>query len=67
MTGLRDHLLPGLGEMDFARIMARRCPRSAVLTCELDWYYTPQEIVAGRSYVVAQADRNRVSSEKPGF
>jgi hypothetical protein len=25
-----------------------------VLTCELDWYYTPQEIVAGAAHVAAQ-------------
>jgi sugar phosphate isomerase/epimerase len=66
VAGLRDHLLPGLGELDFGRITAF-VPRSAVLTCELDWYYTPQEILAGARYVVAQAERNRVSSEKPGF
>jgi len=65
-AGLRDHLLPGLGELDFARIAAA-LPRPAVLTCELDWYYTPQEIAAGASYVVAQAERNRVSPKKPGF
>lgn len=60
-AGLRDHLLPGLGELDFARIAAA-LPRAAVLTCELDWYYTPQEIVAGARFVVAQADRKRVSA-----
>jgi len=38
-----------------------------VLTCELDWYYTPQEILAGARHVLAQAARNRVSSKKPGF
>jgi sugar phosphate isomerase/epimerase len=66
VAGLRDHLLPGLGELDFGRIMPF-VPRAAVLTCELDWYYTAQEIVAGAEYVLAQAERNRVSSVKPGF
>ncbi len=45
-AGLRDHLLPGLGELDFDHILAV-LPPSAALTCEIDWYFTPQEIVAG--------------------
>jgi sugar phosphate isomerase/epimerase len=45
-AGLRDHLLPGLGELDFDRILAA-LPPAAVLTCEFDWYFTPQEITAG--------------------
>ncbi len=53
VAGLRDHLVPGLGELDFGQIMAF-VPGSAVLTCELDWYYTPQEIVAGAAHVAAQ-------------
>ena len=48
VIGLRDHLLPGLGELDFHGI-ARVLPKDAVLTCELDWYYTPEEIVQGAS------------------
>ena len=46
MIGLRDHLLPGQGELDF-RAIARDLPEEAVITCELDWYYTPEEIVQG--------------------
>jgi sugar phosphate isomerase/epimerase len=46
VLGLRDHLLPGLGELDFAAL-ARALPADAVLTCELDWYYGPDEIVQG--------------------
>lgn len=49
-AGLRDHLLPGLGELDFNRILAV-LPPPAALTCEFDWYYTPQEIVAGAMHV----------------
>ena len=60
VAGLRDHLLPGLGELDFEVIMAF-VPRASVLTCELDWYYTPQEITAGAEHVMAQAAKNRVS------
>lgn len=57
-AGLRDHLLPGLGELDFGRIMALT-PHAAVLTCELDWYYTPQEIVTGAAHVAAQAQKSQ--------
>jgi sugar phosphate isomerase/epimerase len=66
VAGLRDHLLPGLGELDFAGIMAL-VPRAAVLTCELDWYYTPQEIAAGAEHVAAQAGRSRVLPKQPWF
>lgn len=55
-AGLRDHLLPGLGELDFGLILAA-LPASAVLTCELDWYYTPQEVVAGAE-LLAEAMRH---------
>jgi sugar phosphate isomerase/epimerase len=51
VAGLRDHLLPGLGEIDFARVLAA-IPADAVLTCELDWYYSPQEIVDGAAHVL---------------
>lgn len=49
-AGLRDHLLPGLGELDFQRIAAA-LPSTAALTCELDWYYSPEEIKAGAAHV----------------
>lgn len=48
VIGVRDHLLPGLGEIDFPTI-ARFLPEDAVITCELDWYYTPEEIMQGAS------------------
>jgi sugar phosphate isomerase/epimerase len=52
-AGLRDHLLPGLGELNFDRILAV-LPPSAALTCEFDWYYTPQEVVAGALHVATR-------------
>jgi sugar phosphate isomerase/epimerase len=52
VAGLRDHLLPGLGELDFRRVLSA-LPAAVVLTCELDWYYTPQEIVAGAMRLAA--------------
>lgn len=54
VIGLRDHLLPGLGEIDFGYMLAT-IPAGAVLTCELDWYYTAQEIVAGADHMSAVA------------
>ena len=48
VIGLRDHLLPGMGEIDFQAV-ARVLPKTAVVTCELDWYYTPEEIIQGAS------------------
>lgn len=51
-AGLRDHLLPGLGELDFGRIMAS-LPAPAVRTCELDWYFTAQEITTGAAYLAS--------------
>lgn len=46
IVGLRDHLVAGIGELDFAA-MAPRIPADAVRTCEFDWYFTPAEVQAG--------------------
>lgn len=56
VVGLRDHLLPGLGELNFAGITSA-LPPDARVSCELDWYYTPQEIVAGAAHIL----KSRVS------
>jgi sugar phosphate isomerase/epimerase len=66
VAGLRDHLLPGLGQLNFADVIAP-VPRTAVLTCELDWYFTPQEILAGAEHVVAHAARNQGTLKHRGF
>ncbi len=66
VVGLRDHLLPGLGELDFAGIMAAM-PRPAVLTCELDWYYTPQEIAAGARRVLELAESSPTLGQQSQF
>ncbi len=52
VIGLRDHLLPGLGELDFAHI-ARHLPNTAVRTLELDWYYEGEELREGLMHVRA--------------
>ena len=41
--GLRDHLLPGAGGIDFAFIAAH-LPANAQRVCEFDWYFHPDEV-----------------------
>lgn len=41
--GLRDHLLPGMAEIDFAAV-APYLPPEAVRTCEFDWHFAPVAI-----------------------
>jgi len=53
VRGLRDHLAPGAGDLDF-RSIARRIPAAACLTCELDWYLTPNEVVRGADHLFSQ-------------
>ncbi len=48
--GLRDHLLPGLGELNFGHI-ANYLPGDAVRTLELDWYYSQEELAAALAFV----------------
>ncbi len=45
-VGLRDHLVPGDGQVPFAWI-AEQLPPGVLRTCEFDWYFSPQEIQAG--------------------
>mgnify|MGYP003930550511 CR=1 FL=1 len=52
VIGLRDHLLPGLGELDFTHL-ARYLPTSAIRTFELDWYYEGEELRQGLTYAQA--------------
>lgn len=51
VRGLRDHLLPGQGEIDFQHIRAA-LPASIVWTCEFDWYFTGEEVLAGAKYLL---------------
>ncbi len=50
IVGSRDHLVAGIGELDFAAI-GRHIPAEAVRTCEFDWYFTPEEVKAGVRYL----------------
>lgn len=44
--GLRDHLLPGMAEIDFTAV-ARHIPEDVVRTCEFDWHFAPVGVKAG--------------------
>jgi sugar phosphate isomerase/epimerase len=46
VNGLRDHLIPGNGTIDWQSV-ASHVPPHALPSCEFDWYYTSEEIVAG--------------------
>lgn len=41
--GLRDHLLPGMAEIDFAAVAAQ-LPTGGLRTCEFDWHFAPVAI-----------------------
>jgi len=43
--GLRDHLLPGAGDIDF-ELLTAHLPADALRVCEFDWYFEPEEIAA---------------------
>jgi len=43
VVGLRDHLLPGMGEIDFIA-KTPYIPPTATLTWEVDWYFTEEEL-----------------------
>ena len=44
-VGLRDHLLPGMGQLDLAALPERLGVLSAA-TLEVDWYFSEAEIAA---------------------
>lgn len=46
VQGIEDHLVAGMGEVDFSAI-APYVPEDAIRTCEFDWPFTPEEIMAG--------------------
>ena len=50
IAGLRDHLVAGRGEMNWPMI-ASHLPAQAIRTCEFDWPYSEEEIVAGVEYL----------------
>jgi sugar phosphate isomerase/epimerase len=52
VVGLRDHLIPGLGELDYGAIAAF-IPARAARTCEFDWYFSAEEVQQGACYLAA--------------
>jgi len=48
IVGPRDHLIPGMGSLDFADLARRMGAREGLVrTCEVDWYFGPDEVAAG--------------------
>jgi sugar phosphate isomerase/epimerase len=52
IIGLRDHLVPGMGALDFAAL-AWRVPADVIRTCEIDWYFAPDELRVGLDHLRA--------------
>jgi sugar phosphate isomerase/epimerase len=50
IVGLKDHQVAGKGEMNWPMI-ASYLPAEAIRTCEFDWPYSEEEIVAGVGYL----------------
>jgi sugar phosphate isomerase/epimerase len=50
IVGLQDHQVAGRGEMDWPMI-ASYLPAQAIRTCEFDWPYSGEEIIAGVEYL----------------
>ena len=52
-TGLQDHVVPSTGVVDFEEVLGFVSDR-AVLTCEFDWYHSPDEVKEGLAYLREQ-------------
>ena len=50
IVGLQDHRIAGKGEMNWPMI-ASHLPADAIRTCEFDWPYGEEDIVAGVEYL----------------
>jgi sugar phosphate isomerase/epimerase len=49
-VGLRDHLVPGSGAIDF-RSLLPQLPPKCHWTLEVDWYHSPEEVMSGVSHL----------------
>jgi len=47
---LRDHVVPGTGVVDFAEVL-RHTNDSVLVTAEIDWYHSPEEVKAALDYL----------------
>ncbi len=52
-TGLQDHVVPSTSVVDFAEVQ-HYVNEQAVVTCEFDWYHSPEELEAGLAYLQEQ-------------
>jgi len=52
-TGLQDHVVPSTGVVDFGEVL-RYTSDGTVVTCEFDWYHSPDEVKRGLSYLREQ-------------
>jgi sugar phosphate isomerase/epimerase len=50
IRGLKDHLIPGMGEIDFGMV-ASYLPDGAIRTCEFDYPFSEEEIIAGVEFL----------------
>jgi sugar phosphate isomerase/epimerase len=50
IQGLKDHLIPGMGEIDF-EMVASYLPDGAIRTCEFDYPFSEEEMIAGVEFL----------------
>jgi len=50
IRGLKDHLIPGIGETDFGMV-AYYLPDEAIRTCEFDYSFSEEEMLAGVEFL----------------
>jgi len=63
VVGQRDHLAPGSGNVEFAAVAAH-LPPDALLTVEVDYYFSPEELAAGAARLTA-AGLGRLAADAP--
>ncbi len=49
-AALRDHIIPGTGVVDFPEVL-RSTADSVLVTCEFDWYHSPEQVSAGLDHL----------------
>jgi sugar phosphate isomerase/epimerase len=51
IVGIRDHMVPGSGQIDWDMV-ARYLPAKALRTCEFQSFNSPQEVTAGAKWLI---------------
>jgi sugar phosphate isomerase/epimerase len=54
VAGLEDHMPAGLGQVDWW-LVARHLPASALRTCEVRSFYSPEQVAAGLKWLLDKA------------